>query len=133
MKGSEVVRRAHELIKAGWVTGWHCADAAGAAVRTMTEDRKPNPAAVRFSIYGALSKVLLMERAEDPALLWEVLTRRAIELRTDRDNPHIHPVISLNDRQGQTVEGVLEFLEDCMERLKHREAANDNLAAGGPM
>lgn len=123
MKASEVVRAARDLVQKGWVTGWHAADADGRQA-PVARDRAVNPAAVRFSVYGAVSRVLLTERMDgalDSTALWEALTNEAVKLRTDRDNPHIHPVISINDRPGQTLDGIMEYLGNVIERLEAAE------------
>lgn len=120
MKASEVVRAARDLVQKGWVSGWHAADSEGNGIPVGVGDgRTPNPAAARFSVYGAVSRVLLTERLDTPPRdLWEALTSEAVKLRTDRDNAHVHPVISINDRPGQTVEGVVEYLGNVIERLE---------------
>ena len=130
MKASEVVRAARDLVQKGWVTGWHTADADGNPLPPGSDARVPNPAAARFSIFGAVSRVLLTERLDSPPReLWEALTDQAVKQRTDRDNIHIHPVVSINDRPGQTIEGVLEYLDNVIERL---EAAEGKAQEGNP-
>lgn len=122
MKACEVVRAAAKIIsERGWCQGANARDVSGRAVPVLdpSGSRKPNPEAATFSIYGAIMTAgATGDRQTQTGPMWEVLVRQAVANRRDgkRDSRQ-HPVFEFNDREGQTVEGALEYLADCAEKL----------------
>jgi hypothetical protein len=129
MKSYELLRAAATLIlEGGWISGIDAAaqaidaaDAEGNPVPLMvtgsteTGRAAPNPAAVKFSAYGAIVKALHDGggRLEDPAAMWTLLAKRAAEINEvpgGGDN-FVHPLRQLNANRAQTVDSVVAFLD----------------------
>lgn len=125
---AEVLRAASAIIEAGWSQGAVARDANGrpvalfAGTRSDTGRAGVNPAAVSFSLYGAVSKAASGGCSRLP-LLWDVLYRHASAGTEDASQTphggtnHVHPVIQFNEQEGRTKEQVLALLEvaaqDC--------------------
>lgn len=111
----DVLRAAGALIETGWSQGTPARDGNGAVVPLYSGDVKAgvNPAAVSFSIYGAVCKaVAVAGRVERLPLVWDVLYRLAISTETPHGgNNHVHPVIQFNEQEGRTKAEVLALLD----------------------
>lgn len=120
---AELLRAASAIIEAGWSQGANARDGAGHEVPLYggtTSRASINPAAVAFSLYGAVCKATseagVVTRLP---LVWDVLYRLAWAAN---DHPsggtnYVHPVLQFNDAQGRTKEDVMGLLElaaqDC--------------------
>src|SRR5882724_7661413 len=126
MKSYELLRAAATLIlEGGWTVGTgDAADAEGNPIElwvtgsTETGRAAPNPAAVKFSIYGAIVTALHRNggRLDDPAAMWTLLGKRAAEIN---NVPHggenfVHPIRQFNATQTDPIK-VLAFLGRCAE------------------
>lgn len=122
MKAHEILRAAAKIIsERGWCQGANARDVVGKAVSVLEPNgsRRPNPEAARFSIYGAIMLAgATGDRQTQTGPMWEVMVREAVAARRDgKRESSQHPVFEFNDRDGQTVEGALEFLANCAEKL----------------
>lgn len=135
MKSFELLRAAATLIlEGGWAAGVNgmipidAADNEGNPIplyvtgSTETGRAAPNPAAVRFSAYGAIVTALHRGggRLEDPAAMWALLAKRASEINKvahGGDN-FVHPLHQLNATKGMTAEKVLDFLGYCATEME---------------
>lgn len=131
----EVIRKAADLIRAGGLSqGSNARDAAGREVPLHVgggnEGRAGiNPAAVSFSIYGALAAAMA-KNATNPTPIWVVVrdeARRTMEgkARAGGTN-YVHPVILLNEDVDTTKESALLFLERCALLIEPRQGAVSN-------
>lgn len=127
---AEVLRAASAIIEAGWSQGAVARDGNGRLVPLFSGTRSDtgragvNPAAVSFSLYGAVSKAAADGCSRLP-LLWDVLYRHASAGTADASQTphggtnHVHPVIQFNEHEGRTKDEVLALLEvaaqDCDE------------------
>jgi hypothetical protein len=144
MTPQDLIRAAAKIIETqGWCSGTnnqghavHVRDQSGIALSLFRGDNtgqdkaKVNPGARSFSIYGALVKAMDEARGAvaDPGSLWEVLHAMALAegVRTGGQG-YVHPVIGLNEAEGQTKDGVLAFLERCA--VEFEGDAADRIAA----
>lgn len=123
MLAHELLRAAAEIIdRGGWSHGADARDASGVGVALFAGAIKAsiNPAAVSFSIYGAVCKASAEAgRVERVPLMWDVLYRLAHDAN---GHPHggtnyVHPVMQYNEAEGRTKAEVLALLElaaqDC--------------------
>lgn len=130
MQPQELIRAAAEVIRnGGWSQGTaggvlvHARDHAGEAVSLYggvsgdSSRAAVNGAAVAFSIYGAMCKVIGSAGSgiANPGLMWHTMYRMAdlahgIPLGGTN---HANPIIGYNEAEGRTVEEVLAFLESC--------------------
>lgn len=132
MNEAELIRAAAELIrKGGWSQGAAARDAMGnqiplftAAATGQTDASRAsiNPAAVSFSIYGALAKIgYANSGAVSMGMLWQTMADMA---RLEPCNvAHVHPIIAYNDHDGRTQDEVLDFMERCARQLEPKESA----------
>lgn len=136
MKAHDVLRAAHAVIlEGGWSAGASARDSAGGIVPLFAgADRAGiNPLAVSFSIYGAICKAASGQPQSEPALMWETMARCAkVIAGVPGGSNHLHPVIGINEMEGQTQDGVLAFLAACADELDPPPAA-PQLAAPAPM
>jgi hypothetical protein len=119
MLAQEVLRRAAQVIEGGWSSGAVARDGSGRPValfKNSGDVRKGgiNDAAVSFSVYGAICKVVheIREPVDRLPLLWDVLYRLASASDTPAGGTnHVHPVIQFNEQPGRTKEEVLALLD----------------------
>lgn len=127
MQNFQLVRAAADVIRQyGWTSG---VDSQGAAINARDERGHPvplflvptegtgrasiNPAAVSFSIYGALGVAGAKAGQAPSSLVWETL-RDMAAAATDvahGGTNHVHPIYQYNEMPGRTQEDVLTFLE----------------------
>jgi hypothetical protein len=114
-RASDVLRAAGALIEVGWSQGAPARDGNGSPVPLHSGEVKAgvNPAAVSFSIYGAVCKALATAGPVDRLpLVWDVLYRLASASDTPHGgNNHVHPVIQFNEQEGRTKAEVLALLD----------------------
>ena len=124
MKAHEVLTAAAKVLRDfGWCQGANARDANGKDVPVADPggSRRPNPEAARFSIYGAIMRAgLTGDRQTQTGPMWDVLVREAVDRRRDGTpiTSRQHQVFEYNDREGMTIEGALDFLEACADRMK---------------
>lgn len=111
----EILRAASALIETGWSQGASARDGNGAEVPLFSGNVKAgvNPAAVSFSIYGAVSKAVANAgRVNRLPLVWDVLYKLASATDTPHGgNNYVHPVIQFNEQDGRTKAEVLALLD----------------------
>jgi hypothetical protein len=133
MKAHEALRAAHSIISAhGWTQDANAVNADGHPVPVFIS-RTPNPAAARYSIYGALVRAGLEGSMQtETGLMWDVLRRKALEAgaRGNGAQDYLHPLVAFNDREGQTQEAVLAFLLDCAMECESQSKELATLTAG---
>ena len=148
MKSYELLRAAATLIlEGGWAPGKRdqlidAADVDGNSVPLMvtgsteTGRASPNPAAVRFSAYGAIVAALHQGggRLEDPAAMWALLAKRASEINgvAHGGNNFVHPLHQLNATEGMTAEKVLDFLGYCANEMEGVNRAIETVSRAIP-
>jgi hypothetical protein len=127
MLAHEVLRAAAEVVRAGWSHGSAAArDADGNEVNLYgaavggTSRVGINPEAARFSVYGAVAKVLTTAQG-GPAtgLMWlrlaEIAKRRSPS-RPGGTN-HMHPLVQFNADPERTAEDVVDLLLEAADAL----------------
>lgn len=130
MNPQDIIRAAAKIIETeGWCSGRdvngqaiHARDQSGFPVPLYRGDNsgqdkaKVNRAARSFSIYGAIAKVMDANRGRvaDPGMMWSVLQSVALAegVRAGGTNS-VHPILQVNEQEGQTKDGILAFLERC--------------------
>jgi hypothetical protein len=130
MLAHEVLRAAAETVRAGWSEGGAAArDAEGREVPLYapavggTSRAGINPAAVRFSAYGAIAKALAApgSGAVSHARIWGRLSdaaRAKSPVRPGGTN-FMHPLVQFNadeERTAEDVAGLLLEVADAMEK-----------------
>jgi hypothetical protein len=137
MKAHEVLRAAADVVRAGWSEG-------GAAARDADGNEVPlyghavggssrvgvNPAAVRFSAYGAVAKVLAGPGAGvNAGLMWGRLSDAARATSPSRPGGtnYLHPLVQFNADPERTADDVARLLLEVANAME-REA--EALAAG---
>lgn len=128
MLAHEALRKAAEIVANGWAGGeGHAKDDAGGSVTLFTAGTEGtsrttiNPAATRFSLYGAVVKVI-SDRANGVTVqgpIWDKLfelSRARLEARLGGQNS-LHPVIQFNADPGRTAEDVAQLLNDAADAL----------------
>ena len=130
MAAHDVLRQAAALVEAGWSQAdSHALNASGAPVPLFgglagdTARAGVNPAAVRFSLYGAVVKALHMAPGIDPNPIWLKLDEivRGTGYVTGGTN-HLHPVIGYNNAEGRTQAEVQAVLLLAAEELDPHDA-----------
>jgi hypothetical protein len=129
MLSHEVLRAAANIVRAGWSEGGVAArDASGRevdlyarAIGGMSQSRI-NPAAVKFSAYGAICKVLSSPSAAGTptGAIWTVtrdLSRAKSPVRPGGNN-YLHPLVQFNADDERTAEDVIELLEAAAAQLE---------------
>lgn len=132
MTPANVIRKAAQVLRAdGWcktaegeTAPVHARDAADRPVTLYSETAgdtskgRINPAAVKFSAYGAIAKVIAQAGGgvAQSGLLWDTLTRLARtemggEAHAAGGNNFVHPLFGYNDAPDRTAEHVIAFLE----------------------
>jgi len=116
----EVLRRAAAIVEAGWSEGSnHARDAAGNPVELYlraaggTSRAGINPAATRFSAYGAVAKVLASApAATSVSVLWTRLADAAADSMVGRKGGtnYVHPLVGFNATEGRTAADVVSLL-----------------------
>jgi hypothetical protein len=127
MQNYELVRAAADVIREhGWTSG---TDAQGGAINARDERGEPvplllvptegtgrasiNPAAAKFSIYGALVRASATAGQSPSILVWETLqdmAAAATDVAHGGTN-HVHPILQYNEMEGRNQQEVLDFLE----------------------
>jgi hypothetical protein len=121
MLAHQILRKAAAVVEAGWSEG-------GAAARDAEGNEVPlyghaaggtsragiNPAAVRFSAYGAVAKVLASPQAGNSASgpMWLRLAYLAKERSPARPggSNYLHPLVQFNADEGRTAQDVVDLL-----------------------
>lgn len=151
MTPQDLIRAAAKIIETqGWCSGTdnkgkivHVRDQSGIALplyrgdNTGQDKAKVNPGARSFSIYGALCKAIHDARGAvaDPGGMWTVLQGIAMaETGAERagGTNWLHPVIGINEREGQTKDGVLAFLERCAVEFEDVQRFDVEIIPPGP-
>lgn len=127
MLAHEVLRAAADVVRAGWSEGSAAArDGDGREVNLYgpavggTSRVGINPEAARFSVYGAVAKVLTTAQG-GPAtgLMWlrlaEIAKRRSPS-RPGGTN-HMHPLVQFNADPERTAEDVIALLLEAADAL----------------
>lgn len=134
MLAHEVLRAAAEVVRAGWSEGKEAARDAdgrpvplyGAAIGGSSRVGI-NPQAVRFSLYGAVAKVLSGPGSGGvaTAVMWNRLAERAKERSPARmgGTNHVNPIIQFNADEERTAEDVIELLLETAQLLIPENAA----------
>jgi len=111
---------AAKLVAAGWSDGAEPArDAAGDPVQLYvgtgggTSRAGVNPAAARFSAYGAVAAVLARHPVQGANVMWTKLADTAAGLMVGRrgGTNHVHPLVGFNAAEGRTAAEVVSLLE----------------------
>lgn len=148
MTPQDLIRAAAKIIETeGWCSGTdnkgkivHVRDQSGIPLplyrgdNTGQDKAKVNMGARSFSIYGALCKALHDARGAvaDPGGMWTVMHKMAtteVQQRSGGGN-YVHAVIAINEREGQTKDGVLAFLERCAVEFEGEPDTSDIPEAG---
>ena len=129
MLAHEVLRKAAEVVAAGWSHG-------AAAARDLNGDEvhlwgasvggtsrvSVNPAAASFSMYGAVAKVLNSPAASrTPAnAMWMKLAEVAKRRSPSRigGTNHVNPIIQFNADEGRTAADVIGLLHEAADELE---------------
>ena len=128
MLAHEVLRAAADVVRAGWSEGPVSArDADGRDVPLYghavggTSRVSINPNATRFSIYGAICKVLSLPQASGVAMAhaWIRLADMAKARSSARPGGtnHAHPLVQFNADPERTAEDVIELLLEAADAL----------------
>ena len=131
MKAHEVLTAAAALIREkGWCQHANARDGLGRAVPALDPggNRRINPEAASFSIYGAIMAAGMKgDRQTQTGLMWDTLVNEARKLRggTRFARGGQHPVFEFNDHKDQSAESVLLFLTDCAKTLEGVEATSE--------
>lgn len=131
----DVILEAARLIEAGGHSqGCHARDAFGREVplhvtgSTETGRASINPAAVQFSMYGAVAAVLA-RNPSNPSAIWPILAREAkaalAGIAVPGGTNYLHPLILLNEHMDTSQEVALAFLERCALLVEPSRAASE--------
>lgn len=138
MLSHEVIRAAASLIRAGGHSqGCNARDAYGREVPLYTTGSGENgrasinPAAVAFSMYGAVAAVI-HRNPSNPSVIWPVLdtaARKAMEGRaaTGGSN-YLHPLILLNEHMDTDKDAAVGFLEGVASTLETSSGVTNKVA-----
>lgn len=135
MLAHEILREAATIIEAGgWSQAVHARDATGRAVGLYntsggTSRAAVNPAAVSFSIYGAIVKAASQGGpGVNLSAVWPTiheLARAKNEVRAGGNN-HLHAVMAFNEAVGRTKDEVLAFLLEAADEIAPKPALCPN-------
>lgn len=136
MLAHEVLRAAADVIREGWSPGGSAARDANdnevslyGAARGSTSRVGINPAAAKFSAYGAVAKVLAGPAAGTPATsaMWIALATKAREKSPARPGGKnfMHPLVQFNADEERTAQDVIDLLIEVADELE-----NASLVAG---
>jgi hypothetical protein len=142
MQAHEVLRAAAKVLKDNW---GHGINPSGHPINVWDQEGKPlllwsagapgnsklgvNPAAVKFSLYGAVAAAI--HSANPPAVdtqqMWKELDRMASErcVAIPGGSNHVHAIAQFNETPGRTADEVVDLVETCaawMEARKERRA-----------
>lgn len=120
----EILRAAGAIIeRGGWSQGAEARDSNGVPVPLVggSERWSINPAAVSFSIFGAVRKAIAEAagRVERLPLVFDVLFRLAYDVNGHPlgGTNYVHPLLQFNEAAGRTKDEVLALIElaahDC--------------------
>lgn len=132
MLAHEVLRKAAEVVAAGWSDGAAAArDALGREVSLYgatvggSSRARINPNAARFSLYGAVAKVLANAPGTASAVLWVKLAELAKARSSARmgGTNHVNPIIQFNADEDRTAQDVVALLRDAADELEAALAA----------
>lgn len=142
----EVIRAAATLIREGGHSqGSHARDALGRDVALFGHTRSGeevdvsraeiNPAAISFSLYGALAAVLRTAPAGMTGVIWPMVRDEALRAMDGKSTAggtnHLHPLVLLNEHMDTDKEGACAFLERCAllvePKPKPKDEPNDDL------
>ena len=126
MSSADVLRAAAEIVGKGWTTVGAAEDAAGNTIPlyggTLGDTARAgiNPAAVKFSMYGAIVKAMYdSPPPEGMNLAWKVLADTIIDRgAVTGGTNHLHPILLFNaapDRTAAEVQALLLEVADLME------------------
>lgn len=110
----DLLRAAGAIIETGWSQGDPARDDNGNPVPLFAGSIKAavNPAAVSFSIYGAVCKAMATEPTDRLPLVFDVLHRLASATETPLGgNNHVNAIIQFNEQEGRTKAEVLALLD----------------------
>lgn len=123
-----VLRTAASMIRAGGLSqGCHARDAEDREVELFSTGSSEtgrasiNPAAVKFSIYGAVAAVCA-RNACNPSAVWPKLAEEAAKAMAGKKavggSNHLHPLILLSEHMDTTKESAAAFLETLADTMK---------------
>lgn len=129
MLAHEVLRKAAEIVGAGWSEGSAAARSAdGREVHLYgastggTARVGINPEAARFSAYGAVAKVLASPQGTGTAAnaMWLVLAAAAKRKSPSRmgGTNHVNPIIQFNADDERTAQHVIDLLNEAADELE---------------
>lgn len=128
MRPEEALRAAARIIRDGGLSqGANARDADGVAVplwgtgSSETGRATPNPAGVRFSIYGAIVRAIHSspDGIRRQTMMFDVALRIALRWLDEGaagapgGNNHTHPVDLVSETPGRTSDDAARFLEEC--------------------
>ncbi len=131
MLAHDVLRAAAKIVDAGWSEGKEPArDASGRPVPLYsgagggTSRAVLNPAATRFSAYGAVAAVLAKQSVSGAPYMWGKLADAARAASAGRTG-HVHPLIGYNAEEGRTADEVSALLRAVADELDPAKQAVD--------
>ncbi len=127
MLAHQVLRKAADVVRAGWSEGSAAArDADGREVNLYgpavggTSRVGINPAAARFSAYGAVAKVLATAQgAPATGAMWMRLAELAKARSPARPggSNHMHPLVQFNADPERTAQDVIDLLLEAADAM----------------
>lgn len=120
MMAHEMLRLAADVVDAGWSSGANARDEAGRAVPLYQGDVRAaiNPAAVRFSGYGAICKVISQHPQRGNGGIRAADWREVAQAAWDAGGRSAQPLAQFNDAEGRTAAEVSAVLRTAADRLE---------------